>query len=151
MTQTYRHTITAALKNWHSLAAGATLLGFSAFLTSSASASLKLTQTAFQGWVMLIVAGYAFVSAIFLSASPLSENRTLTETVPGIFDNFKSFIIGGLFFAIGTFFLTVEVANISAPDQALALAIALFAGAALTLVAVLVAVEAAFFKPKKND
>ena len=138
-----------AFKNWHSLAAGAILLGFSVFLTSAASASLKVAQTALQGWVMLVIAGYAFVSAIFLSTSPLSENKTLTEIAPGVFDHFKSFIIGGLFYAIGSFLVTVEVANIAAPDQALTLAIALFVGATLTLVAVLVAVAAAFIRPKK--
>lgn len=143
--------MTIAFKNWHSLAAGAILLGFSVFLTSAASTSLRLAQTALQGWAMLIIAGYAFVSAIFLSASPLSENRTLTEIAPGIFDHFKSFVVGGILYAIGTFFLSVEVANITAPDQALTLAIALFIGAALTLVAVLVAVAAAFIRPKKKD
>lgn len=98
---------------------------------------------------MLVIAGYAFVAAIFISASPLSENKTLTEIAPGVFDHFKSFIIGAIFFAIGTFFVTVEVANIAAPDQALTLAISLFFGSALTLVAVLVAVVAAFIRPKK--
>ena len=85
--------MTTAFKNWHSLAVGAVLLAFSVFLTSTAFVSLKTAQTALQGWAMLIIAGYAFVSAIFLGASPLSENNTLTESFPGVFDHFKSFIV----------------------------------------------------------
>jgi len=137
--------MTTAFKNWHSLAVGAVLLAFSVFLTSAAFASLKTAQTALQGWAMLVIAGYAFVSAIFLGASPLSENSTLTESFPGVFDHFKSFIVGGLFYAIGNFL----VASLGAPEQVLALAGALIVGGALTLVAVLVAVAAAFVRPRK--
>src|SRR2546426_107263 len=118
-TETYRHTMTTAFKNWHSLAVGAVLLAFSVFLTSTAFASLKTAQTALQGWAMLVIAGYAFVSAIFLGASPLSENSTLTESFPGVFDHFKSFIVGGLFYAIGNFLVTVEAASLGAPEQVL--------------------------------
>lgn len=138
-----------AFKNWHNLAAGAILLALSVYLTSIASESLRPTQTALAGWVMLIVAGYAFVAAIFLGASPLSSSKTLTETVPGIFDHFKSFIVGGILYAIGTFLAAVEVRNILAPEQALYFAIASFAGAVLTLIAVLLAVAAVFNKPKE--
>jgi hypothetical protein len=98
---------------------------------------------------MLIIGGYAFVSAIYLGASPLSENITLTESFPGIFDHFKSFLVGGLFYAIGNFLVTVEAANLQAPEQVLTLAVALIVGGALTLVAVLVAVAAAFVRPRK--
>jgi len=136
--------MTTAFKNWHSLAVGAVLLAFSVFLTSTAFASLKTAQTALQGWAMLVIAGYAFVSAIFLGASPLSENSTLTESFPGVFDHFKSFIVGGLFYAIGNFLVTVEAASLGAPEQVLALAAALIVGGA-----VLVAVAAAFVRPRK--
>ena len=141
--------MTTAFKNWHSLAVGAVLLAFSVFLTSTAFASLKAAQTALQGWAMLIIAGYSFVSAIFLGASPLSENNTLTESFPGVFDHFKSFIVGGLFYAIGSFLVTVEAANYGAPEQVLTLAVALIVGGALTLVSVLIAVAAAFVRPRK--
>jgi len=141
--------MTTAFKNWHSLAVGAVLLAFSVFLTSTAFGALKTAQTALQGWAMLVIAGYAFVSAIFLGASPLSENNTLTESFPGVFDHFKSFLVGGLFYAIGNFLVTVEASNLGAPEQVLTLAVALIIGGALTLVAVLVAVAAAFVRPRK--
>jgi hypothetical protein len=148
-TETYRHAMTTAFKNWHSLAVGAVLLAFSVFLTSTALTALKSTQTALQGWAELIIAGYAFIAAIYLGASPLSENITLTESFPGIFDHFKSFIVGGLFYAIGTFLVQIEAANLAGPDQVLTLAVTLIVGGALTLVAVLVAVAAAFVRPRK--
>src|SRR3989442_11337480 len=110
-TETYRHAMTTAFKNWHSLAVGAVLLAFSVFLTSAAFVSLKTAQTALQGWAMLVIAGYAFVSAIFLGASPLSENSTLTESFPGVFDHFNSFIVGGLFYAIGNFLVKIGRAS----------------------------------------
>lgn len=141
--------MTIAFKNWHSLAVGAILLAFSVFLSSTAFIALKAAQTALQGWAELIIAGYAFVSAIFLGASPLSENNTLTESFPGVFDHFKSFIVGGLFYAIGSFLVTIEASNLAGPEQILTLAVALIVGGALTLVAVLVAVAAAFVRPKK--
>ena len=141
--------MTTAFKNWHSLAVGAVLLAFSVFLTSTAFGALKTAQTALQGWAMLVIAGYAFVSAIFLGASPLSENNTLTESFPGVFDHFKSFLVGGLFYAIGNFLVTVEASNLGAPEQVLTLAVALIIGGALTLVAVPVAVAAAFVRPRK--
>src|SRR5436309_16113573 len=56
-TQTYRHAMTTAFKNWHSLAVGAVLLALSVFLTSTAFASLKPAQTPLQGWTMLVSAG----------------------------------------------------------------------------------------------
>jgi hypothetical protein len=80
---------------------------------------------------------------------PLSENNTLTESFPGVFDHFKSFIVGGLFYAIGSFLLAIEASSLAAPEQILTLAVALIVGGALTLVAVLVAVAAALVRPKK--
>jgi len=148
-TETYRHAMTTAFKNWHNLAVGAVLLAFSVFLTSAAFTALKTASTVLQGWAMLIIAGYAFVSAIFLGISPLSENSTLTETFLGIFDHFKSFIVGGLFYAVGSFLVTVEAANLGAPEQVLTLSLALIVGGALTLVSVVIAVAAAFVRPRK--
>ena len=141
--------MTTAFKNWQSIGAGAVLLAFSVFLSSTASTAVKVSQTALQGWAELIIAGYAFVSAIFLGVSPLSENNKLMEILPGVFDHFKSFIVGGLFYAIGSFLLTIEVSNSAAPEQVLTVAVAFIIGGALTLVAVLVAIAAAFVRPKK--
>jgi hypothetical protein len=143
--------MTIAFKSWQNIAVGAILFAISVFLTSSAFTALKVPATVLQGWAMLIIAGYAFVSAIFIGASPLSENKTLTESFPGIFDHFKSFIVAGLFYAIGTFLASVEAVNLVAPEQALTLALSLFVGGALTLVAVLVAISAAFIRPRKQN
>ena len=80
---------------------------------------------------------------------PRRYRRTVPESFPGVFDHFKSFIVGGLFYAIGNFLVTVEAASLGAPEQVLTLAAALIVGGALTLVAVLVAVAAAFVRPRK--
>src|SRR5881409_4127431 len=141
-TEMYRHALTTAFKNWHNLAVGAILLGLNVFLVSSANSFLTTSQT-LQGWATMVIAGYAFIAAIYLGVSPLGENSTLTEAFPGVFDHFKSFIVGGLFYAIGNFLVTVEAASLGAPEQVLTLAAALIVGGALTLVAVLVAVAAA--------
>src|SRR5213594_2421246 len=148
-TETYRHTMITAFKNWHSLAVGAVLLAFSVFLTSTAFASLKTAQTALQGWAMLVIAGYAFVAAIFLGSSPLSENSTLTESFPGVFDHFKTFIVGGIFWALGTALITNPVTQLKTNDQIVPGAAALIIGGAFLLVTVLIGVAAAFVRPRK--
>jgi len=147
-TEMYRHVLTTAFKNWHNLAVGAILLGLNVFLVSSANSFLSTTQT-LQGWVTMVIAGYAFIAAIYLGVSPLGENTTLTEAFPGVFDHFKSFIVGGLFYAVGQFFLGQQ-RILSSGDQAIASALSLVIGGALTLVAVLVAVSAAFTRLKSK-
>src|SRR6059036_84255 len=147
-TETYRHALTTAFRSWHNLGVGAVLLALNAFLVIQGNTLINTGQT-LQGWVVNVIAGYAFVSAIFLGASPLSENSTLTESFPGVFDHFKTFLVGGLFYAIGNFLVTVEATTLGAPEQVLTLAVALIVGGALTLVAVLVAVAAAFVRPRK--
>ena|SRR3972149_4851760 len=148
-TETYRHALTTAFKSWHNLAVGAILLALNVFLTTNARGLINVNQTALQGWATLIIAGYAFIAAIFLGASPLSENSTLTESFPGIFDHFKAFIVGGIFYAGGYFLLNVQAPALATPEQMLPQAIALILGGALTLVSVLIAVAAAFVRPRK--
>ena len=148
-TETYRHALTTAFKSWHSLAVGAVLLALSVFLSANTSSVINNSQTALQGWATLIVAGYAFIAAIYLGASPLSENHTLTEAFPGIFDHFKAFIVGGIFWALGTVLLALPVTKLQTNDQLVPGAFALIIGGAFLLTAVLIAVSAAFVRLKK--
>jgi len=147
-TETYRHALNTAFKNWHNLAVGAILLGLNVFLVSSANSFIGTSQ-ALQGWATMVIAGYAFIAAIYLGVSPLGENSTLTEAFPGVFDHFRSFIVGGLFYAVGQYFLGQQRILLSG-DQAIASALSLVIGGALTLVAVLVAVSAAFTRLKSK-
>ena len=147
-TEMYRHALTTAFKNWHNLAVGAVLLGLNVFLVSSANSFLTTSQT-LQGWATMVIAGYAFIAAIYLGVSPLGENSTLTEAFPGVFDHFKAFIVGGLFYAVGVFFLSQQ-RILSSSDQVIASAVSLVIGGAFTLVAVLVAVSAAFIRTKSK-
>lgn len=141
--------MTTAFRSWHNLAVGAILLALNVFLTTNAANFINNSQTALQGWATLIIAGYAFIAAIYLGASPLSENSTLTESFPGIFDHFKAFIVGGIFYAGGFFLLNLQAPALGTPEQMLPQALALIVGGALLLVAVLIAVAAAFVRPKK--
>ncbi len=148
-TETYRHALNTAFRNWHSLAVGAVLLALNVFLTASAKDLVSSSQNALQGWAMLVIAGYAFIAAIFLGTSPLSENVTLTDAFPGVFDHFKTFIVGGIFYALGFFLLSNQAPQFTASNQALQEAITLIVGGALTLVAVLIGVAAALVRPRK--
>src|SRR5437899_8881956 len=132
-TEMYRHVLTTAFKNWHNLAVGAVLLGLNVFLVSSANSFLTTSQT-LQGWATMVIAGYAFIAAIYLGVSPLGENSTLTEAFPGVFDHFKAFIVGGLFYAVGQFFLGQQRILLSG-YQAIASALSLLLRRALALVA----------------
>lgn len=147
-TETYRHALTTAFRSWHTLAVGAVLLALNAFLLIQGN-SLINTGQPLQGWVVNIIAGYAFVSAIFLGTSPLSENSNLTEAFPGVFDHFKTFIVGGIFWALGTALITNPVTQLKTNDQMVPGAAALIIGGAFLLLAVLVGVAAAFVRPRK--
>src|SRR5256712_13112817 len=147
-TEMYRHALTTAFKNWHNLAVGAVLLGLNVFLVSSANSFIGTSQ-ALQGWATIVIAGYAFIAALYLGVSPLGEKSTLTEAFPGVFDHFKSFIVGGIFYAVGQFFLGQQRILLSG-DQSLAIALSPAIGCALTLMAVLVAVSAAFTRLKSK-
>src|SRR3989449_4379654 len=133
-TEMYRHVLTTAFKNWHNLAVGAVLLGLNVFLVSSANSFLTTSQT-LQGWATMVIAGYAFIAAIYLGVSPLGENSTLTEAFPGVFDHCKAFIVGGLFYAVGVFFHSQQ-SSLSSSDQVIASAVSLVRGGAYTLVGV---------------
>ena len=147
-TETYRHALTTAFRNWHTLGAGAVLLAVQGYLLIQGNILINQGQT-LQGWIVNIIGGYAFVSAIFLGASPLSENSTLTESFPGIFDHFKTFIVGGIFWALGTALIANPVTQLKTNDQLVPGAAALIIGGAFLLLAVLIGVAAAFVRPRK--
>ncbi len=130
--ETYWHALTTAFKSWHSLSVGAVLLGLNFYLLTQGNSFINSGQT-LQGWVVNIIAGYAFVGAIFLGASPLAENHTLTETFPGVFDHFKTFIVGGIFWALGTALVTNSVTQFKTTDQMVPGALALIIGGAFVL------------------
>src|SRR5437899_12058433 len=100
------------------------------------------------GWVVLVVAGYLFVGAVYLVSAALSENSTLSESFPGVIDHFRTFIVGAIAYAIG-YFLLFNVAPPLQTTQTLAAAVTLIVGRAIYLVAILVGVAAAFVRPRK--
>src|SRR3990172_6454086 len=135
-TETYRHALTTAFKSWHNLAVGAVLLALNVYLTLQGNRFITTGET-LQGW------------AIYLGTSPLSENNTLTEIFPGVFDHFRTFIVGGIFYALGTALLNNPATRLQTNDQMVPGALALIIGGALVLLAVLIGVAAAFVRPKK--
>ncbi len=147
-TETYRHALTTAFRSWHSLAAGAVLLALNVFLLGQGNSFINQGQT-LNGWVVNVIAGYAFIAAIYLGASPLSEDHTLTEAFPGVFDHFRSFIVGGIIYALGQALIANPVTQLKTNDQMVPGALALIIGGALVLTAVLIGVAAAFVRPKK--
>jgi uncharacterized membrane-anchored protein len=144
----YRHAVSTAFKNWHSLAVAAVLYAVSVFLVGVGNPMLNSSSQNFQGWLSIAAAGYLFISAVYLVSSTLSENNTLSETFPGVIDHFKTFIVGAIAFAIG-YFLLFNVAPPLQTTQTLAAAVALIVGGAIYLVSILVGVAAAFVRPRK--
>ncbi len=140
--------MTIAFRSWHSLAVGAVLLALNVFLLGQGNSLISQGQT-LNGWVVNIIAGYAFIAAIFLGASPLSADHTLTEAFPGVFDHFRSFIVGGILYALGQALIANPVTQLKTNDQMVPGALALIIGGALVLTAVLIGVAAAFVRPKK--
>jgi len=147
-TETYRHVLTTAFKSWHNLAVGAVLLALNVYLTLQGNRFITTGET-LQGWAINVIAGYAFIAAIYLGTSPLSENNTLTEIFPGVFDHFRTFIVGGIFYALGAALLNNPATRLQTNDQMVPGALALIIGGALVLLAVLIGVAAAFVRPKK--
>jgi hypothetical protein len=139
--------LTTAIKHWQNLAVGAILMAFSAYVTISAANIVTTTTTQLQGWVMLIIAGYVFSAALFLGLASLSEHSPVTQTLPGIIDNFKIFIVAGIFYALGYFLLNIET-NALPTSQSLSQALSFLIGGAFFLFAVVIAVTAAFREPK---
>ena len=144
----YRHAVSTAFKNWHSLAVAAVLYAVSVFLVGVGNPMLNSSSQNIQGWLSITAAGYLFISAVYLVSSTLSENNTLSETFPGVIDHFKTFIVGAIAFAIG-YFLLFNVAPPLQSTQTLAAAVTLIVGGAIYLVSILVGVAAAFVRPRK--
>ena len=137
-----------AFKHWQSLAVGTVLMAFSAYLTLLSRDYITTTTTMLQGWAMLIIAGYAFASALYLGLSTLSARSPLPETLPGVIDHFRGFIVAGIFYGVGYFLLNIETTALPA-SQTLSQALSFVIGGALFLVAVVIAVASAFAPRKK--
>src|SRR5437879_6281954 len=148
MTETmYRHAMSTAFKNWHSLALAAVLYAVNVLLSIGNDMITKSAQS-LEGWVILVVSGYLFIGAVYLVSATLTENSTLSESFPGVIDHFRTFIVGAIAYAIG-YFLLFNVAPPLQTTQTLAAAVTLIVGGAIYLVAILVAVAAAFVRPRK--
>src|SRR5215472_5616488 len=139
--------LNTAFKHWQNLAAGTLLMAFSAYLTYSARTIVTDATTTLQGWAMLIIAGYAFVAALFLGLSAVSEHSPLPNVLPGVVDNFKGFIVAGIFYAIGYYLLEIET-RLLPSSQMLSQAGSFIIGGAFLLIATIVAIAAAFKQPK---
>ena len=92
---------------------------------------------------MLIVAGYAFAAALYLGLSTLSAHSPLAQTLPGVIDHFRGFIVAGLFYAVGYYLLNIETSALPR-SQMLTQALSLVIGGAFFLVAAVIAVASAF-------
>ena len=137
-----------AFKHWQNLAVGTVLMAFSAYLALLSRDYITSTTTMLQGWAMLVIAGYAFASALYLGLSTLSTHDPLPETLPGVIDHFKGFIVAGIFYAISYFLLNIETTALPA-SQALSQALSFVIGGALFLVAAVIAIASAFI-PRKS-
>ena len=144
----YRHAMSTAFKNWHSLALAAVLYAVNVFLLNIGKDMISTSNQSLGGWVVLVVAGYLFIGAVYLVSATLTENNTLSESFPGVIDHFRTFIVGAIAYAIG-YFLLFNVAPPLQSTQALAAAVTLIVGGAIYLVAILVGVAAAFVRPRK--
>lgn len=135
--------LTVAFKNWQNLVLGTVLMAFSAYLSLSAGDFITSTTTELQGWAMLVIAGYAFVSALYLGLSTLSTHSRIAQTLPGVIDHFKGFIVASIFYAVGYFLLYIETSALPT-TQLLSQALSLIIGGAFFLVAVVIGVASAF-------
>src|SRR5207244_6544874 len=109
---------------------------------------INTSSQSFGGLVVLVVAGYLFIGAVYVVSATITENSTLAESFPVVIDHFRTFIVGAIAYAIG-YFLLFNVAPPLQPTQTLAAAVTLIVGGAIYLVAILVGVAAAFVRPKK--
>lgn len=139
--------MTRAFKHWQNLGIGAVLLALNVYLVSVAASMISVTRTAIQGWAVLIVAGYAFIAAIYLATSTISEQSTLPQVLPGLLEHAKMFVVGAILYAIGYFLLSSE--TILPTDQIIAQVLALVVGAILVLVSAIVGISTALTKPNK--
>src|SRR6266581_2275152 len=130
MTETmYRHAMSTAFKNWHSLALAAVLYAVNVFLLSIGKDMINTSSQSLGGWVVLVVSGYLFIGAVYLVSATLTENSTLSESFPGVIDHFRTFIVGAIAYAIG-YFLLFNVAPPLQTTQTLAAAVTLIVGGA---------------------
>ncbi|HVH16116.1 MAG TPA: hypothetical protein VNA15_10425 [Candidatus Angelobacter sp.] len=147
LTDIRAESLRTAFKHWQNLAVGTILMAFSAYLTISAKSFITTTTTELQGWAMLVIAGYAFVAALYLGLSILSAHSSLPQSLPGVIDHFKGFIVAGIFYAVGYYLLNIETSALPA-SQALSQALSLIIGGALFLVAAVIAIASAFIPHK---
>ena len=141
--------LTTAFKHWQNLAVGTVLMAFSAYITYSARSFVTNATTELQGWAMLIIAGYAFVAALYLGISTLSEHSPLPQVLPRIVDSFKPFLVAGIFYAIGYYLLQIET-TILPSSQMLSQGLSFVIGGAFFLAATVIAIAAAFKQPKNT-
>jgi len=139
--------MTKLFKHWQNIAIGAILLALNVYLVSAANKLIADTTTAIQGWAVLIVAGYAFIAALYLATTTITEHSPLPQVLPGILDHSKPFIVGAVLYAIGTFLIT-NGATLPT-NQIIAQVFALIVGAGLVLVSAIVAISAAFTRLNK--
>src|SRR5256885_3396324 len=93
--------MTKLFKHWQNIAIGAILLALNVYLVSAANNLIADTTTAIQGWAVLIVAGYAFIAALYLATTTITEHSPLPQVLPGILDHSKPFIVGAVLYATG--------------------------------------------------
>src|SRR5438445_10924632 len=92
MTETmYRHAMSTAFKNWHSLALAAVLYAVNVFLLSIGKDMINTSSQNLGGWVGLVVARYLFIGAVDVVSATLTENSTLSESFPSSIDHFRTF------------------------------------------------------------
>jgi hypothetical protein len=139
--------MTKVFRHWQNLAIGAVLLALNVYLVNAARSMISDATTAIQGWAILIVAGYAFIAALYLAISTISEHSPLPQVLPGILDHAKLFIVGSILYAVGTFLISSGA--ILPTNQIIAQVFALIVGAALVLVSAIVAISAAVTKLTK--
>jgi MFS family permease len=139
--------MTKVFKHWQNLAIGAVLLALNVYLVNSATSMISDTTTAIQGWAVLIVAGYAFIAALYLATSAISDHSPLPQVLPGILNHAKLFIVGSVLYAIGAFLLASGA--ILPTNQIIAQVFALIVGAGLVLVSAIVAISTALTKLTK--
>jgi hypothetical protein len=139
--------MTRAFKHWQNLGMGAILLALNVYLVSAATGMIAVTRTAIQGWAVLIVAGYAFIAAIYLATSTISEHSPLPQVLPGILSHSRTFIVGAVLYAVGYFLISSGA--ILPTNQIIAQVLAMIVGAALVLVSAIAAISTALTRPNK--
>jgi hypothetical protein len=139
--------MTKVFKHWQDLTIGAILLALNIYLVTAATTMISETTTTIQGWVIFIIAGYAFIAALYLATTTISEHSPLPQVLTGILDNSKLFIVGAVLYAIGYFLISREVTLPT--NQIIAQVLALIVGAGLVLVSAVVAISAALTRLNK--